>query len=116
MMNETPVAIITGAASGIGQSTAQLLASRGYRVAIADLRGPAALDTAEAIRASGFEAMPVTVDVADETSGKAMVEAVDGWTCWSTARESKARSPFPPRMQIAAEVSMANELAQQGYQ
>lgn len=76
MTNETPTAIITGAASGIGQSTAQLLASRGYRVAIADLRGPAALDAAEAICASGFEAMPVTVDVADEASVKAMVEAV----------------------------------------
>jgi 3-oxoacyl-[acyl-carrier protein] reductase len=76
MTNETPVAIITGAASGIGQSSAQRFASRGYRVAIADLRGPAALDTAEAIRTSGFEAMPVTVDVADETSVKAMVEAV----------------------------------------
>ncbi|WP_085485156.1 SDR family NAD(P)-dependent oxidoreductase [Paraburkholderia susongensis] len=78
MTNETPVAIITGAASGIGQSTAQLLASRGYRVAIADLREPAAADTAASIRASGHEAISVHVDVANEASVKAMVETVVG--------------------------------------
>ncbi|SAK96293.1 3-oxoacyl-[acyl-carrier-protein] reductase [Caballeronia calidae] len=80
MTKETPVAIITGAASGIGQATAHMLASRGYRVAIADLREPAADDAAQSIRASGFEAMPVKVDVADEASVKAMVETVvAGW-------------------------------------
>jgi NAD(P)-dependent dehydrogenase (short-subunit alcohol dehydrogenase family) len=76
MTQETPVAIITGAASGIGQCTAHMLAQRGYRVAIADLREAAADDAAQSIRAAGFEAMPVAVDVADETSVKAMVDAV----------------------------------------
>jgi NAD(P)-dependent dehydrogenase (short-subunit alcohol dehydrogenase family) len=76
MTNETPVAIITGAASGIGQATAQLLAARGYRVAIADLRGPAAGDAADTLRAAGAEAMPVEVDVVNEVSVKAMIETV----------------------------------------
>ena len=76
MTNETKVALVTGSASGIGEATAQLLASRGYRVAIADLRDDPAAAAAERIRVQGFEAMPVKVDVADEGSVKAMIDTV----------------------------------------
>jgi len=34
------IAVITGAAQGIGQRTADVFAERGYRLALADLRGP----------------------------------------------------------------------------
>ncbi|WP_244816380.1 SDR family NAD(P)-dependent oxidoreductase [Caballeronia sp. Lep1P3] len=76
MTKETPVAIITGAASGIAQASAQRLARRGHRVVIADLHESAADDTAQSIRASGFDALPVAVDVASETSVQAMVRTV----------------------------------------
>jgi len=38
--NGSPVAVVTGAAQGIGRRTAELLADRGYRLALSDLRTP----------------------------------------------------------------------------
>jgi 3-hydroxybutyrate dehydrogenase len=70
------VAIVTGAASGIGREIAYLLARNGARVAIADLALPAARDTAAAFGAEGLVAMPVTMDVADEAAVEAGVAAV----------------------------------------
>jgi NAD(P)-dependent dehydrogenase (short-subunit alcohol dehydrogenase family) len=59
-----PVAIVTGAAQGIGRRTAELLAERGYALALIDLRDPAA--TAEAIDARGAAVLPVVGDVSRE--------------------------------------------------
>jgi 3-hydroxybutyrate dehydrogenase len=70
------VAIVTGAASGIGREIAHLLARNGARVAIADLALPAARDTAAAFGAEGLAAMPVAMDVAEEAAVEAGVAAV----------------------------------------
>jgi NAD(P)-dependent dehydrogenase (short-subunit alcohol dehydrogenase family) len=59
-----PVAVVTGGAQGIGRRTAELLASRGYRIAIIDLHE--AQETATAIRAAGGEVLPRAANVADE--------------------------------------------------
>jgi len=60
------VALITGASSGLGRVAAELFASEGARVVIADLLdGDAAI---EAIAASGGEASYVCCDVTDEAS------------------------------------------------
>ena len=64
MSGDKPVAVITGAAQGIGRRTAELLASRGYRIAIVDLREPA--DTAQAIASAGGEVLAHIANVADE--------------------------------------------------
>jgi len=53
---------VTGAASGIGAATAQLLAARGWRVACLDR------DIAGARRTAGDHGLAVEVDVADEAS------------------------------------------------
>jgi len=58
------VALITGAASGLGQATAELFAAVGASVVVADLNGGAAAATAEQIAEIG-PAMGVAVDVAD---------------------------------------------------
>ena len=55
------VAIVTGAASGLGRAIAELYLKEGARVAIADVRG--ARETAEAL---GRSAMGVQMDVTDE--------------------------------------------------
>lgn len=67
------VAIITGGAGGIGQATARLMASRGLKVAIADLNLAGAKAVAEAI---GPAALAVKLDLADEASITHAVAAV----------------------------------------
>ena len=70
---EQKVAIVTGAASGIGKGIARRLAAEGAKVVIADLNEQAAQATAEEL---GGEAMGVAVDVADRSTVDAMVETV----------------------------------------
>jgi len=66
-------ALVTGAGSGIGRATALLLASEGARVAVVDVRGDAAEETASALRESGSPAIAITCDVA---SSEAVVQTV----------------------------------------
>lgn len=68
------VAIVTGAASGIGRASALALAARGARIAIGDVNGDGAAATAEEIRAAGGEALSLQVDVSDATSVTAFVD------------------------------------------
>ncbi len=70
------VAIVTGGAGGIGEATARMLAQRGARVALADLRADAAEAAAERLQAEGLSAAPFTVDIADHASVQAMTENV----------------------------------------
>ena len=66
MSGNERVAVITGGAQGIGRRTAELLADRGYRIALIDLREPA--ETVKAIEAGGGEAMSRSGNVADESA------------------------------------------------
>lgn len=67
------VALVTGGGQGLGRAFAHRLAADGARVVVADRNGDAASAVAQQINAS---AMAVQVDVADETSVGAMVDAV----------------------------------------
>lgn len=67
------VALITGAASGIGREIAHVYARAGAAVAIADIDLAAAQSTADEVVAGGGRAMAVAMDVTDE-------EAVDAGT------------------------------------
>jgi NAD(P)-dependent dehydrogenase (short-subunit alcohol dehydrogenase family) len=60
------VAIVTGAAQGIGRRTAELLAERGYDLALSDLRPPS--DTLRAVTALGAEAIQLLGDISDEAA------------------------------------------------
>lgn len=68
------VALVTGAAGGIGFETAKLFAAEGARVVVADAdtkNGPSAV---EALRADGRDAAFVAADVSDEDQARAMVD------------------------------------------
>lgn len=60
------VAIVTGAASGIGKDIAQTFAREGARVAIADLNLDSASATAAELQKSGAMALAVAMDVSNE--------------------------------------------------
>lgn len=77
MKLEGKVAIITGAAGGIGKAMAKRFVAEGARVAIADMKAEAAEETARELAAPGpGTAMPVTMDVTDEASVNEGVAAI----------------------------------------
>ena len=70
------VAVVTGAASGIGKDIAKVFLTAGAKVAIADLNTDAANATALEFDPSGDNAMGVAMDVTQEDQVDAGVEAV----------------------------------------
>ncbi|WP_138417463.1 SDR family NAD(P)-dependent oxidoreductase [Sinomonas gamaensis] len=74
-MPEQRTAVITGAAGGLGRAFALGFASRGYRVAAADVNAAGAEETAQLVRATGAgrnTAIGLKVDVTDVASTEAM--------------------------------------------
>jgi NAD(P)-dependent dehydrogenase (short-subunit alcohol dehydrogenase family) len=69
------VAIVTGGGSGIGAVSAQLLASRGAKVAVAGRRVAELGNTVAAITRAGGSAIAVETDVAEDISVAALVTA-----------------------------------------
>jgi 3-hydroxybutyrate dehydrogenase len=70
------VAIVTGAASGIGKEIARCFAQEGAKVVIADLTLAAAEATATEFTALGLRAMAVEMDVSDEVAVSAGIARV----------------------------------------
>ena len=73
---EAKVALITGAASGIGEHIAATFAQAGARVAIMDLDGSGAERAAETLRRQGADAIAVAADVSHEALVEAGIAAV----------------------------------------
>ncbi len=68
------VAIITGAGSGMGKATAQLLAEKGARVVVADINQQAGEETVALIKRSGAQALFVEADVTVPAHVRSLVD------------------------------------------
>jgi NAD(P)-dependent dehydrogenase (short-subunit alcohol dehydrogenase family) len=74
MTSTSPVAVVTGAARGIGRRVAEILADAGHSVVLTDLREPA--DAFSAVRDRGVDSLAVAGDVSQEMDVKALVDRV----------------------------------------
>ena len=79
---EGRVAVVTGAASGIGRAMAEAFAAEGMKVVLADIEADALEKTAEALRSGGAEVRAVRTDVARqeqvETLARETLDAFGG--------------------------------------
>jgi 3-oxoacyl-[acyl-carrier protein] reductase len=73
---EGRIAVVTGAASGVGLGIARVLAMEGASVAIADVDGAAATAAAAGLLGQGLDALAVEVDVVDRDAVEALVANV----------------------------------------
>jgi NAD(P)-dependent dehydrogenase (short-subunit alcohol dehydrogenase family) len=70
------VAVVTGAASGMGLAIARHLAAKGHRIGLLDLQGDAALRAAEDLRKEGATTVAVEADVANRGAVDAAIDKV----------------------------------------
>ncbi|MCI2421795.1 3-oxoacyl-ACP reductase FabG [Saccharopolyspora sp. K220] len=75
-MADSRVAIVTGAARGIGAATAKRLAEDGFAVAVIDIDEKQCADTVSAIESNGGKALAVRSDVSDAAQVQAAVERI----------------------------------------
>lgn len=68
------VALVTGAAAGMGLATARAFAAAGAAVVLADFREDMVQTAAEQLVAAGHQALAIRCDVSDEAQVAAMVE------------------------------------------
>ena len=73
---ENKVAVVTGAASGIGRALAQQLAQRGAALALVDVNAAALAETAASVAATGRRVTTHVADVADAARMEALAEEV----------------------------------------
>ena len=71
---ENKVALVTGAASGLGLATAKAFAESGAAVVLADWNEKSARSAAEEMAVRGHKAIAIHCDVADDAQVEAMVE------------------------------------------
>lgn len=104
MRSEEPVALVTGAARGIGLAIARQLAETGMRVALLDVKPEAVEASARRLRADGVEAMSVAADVSDaETVRSAIAQVMEAWGRIDVLVNNAGICPMTPLDEITVE-------------
>jgi NAD(P)-dependent dehydrogenase (short-subunit alcohol dehydrogenase family) len=67
------VAVVTGAASGIGEATAELLAKQGAKVVISDIQEVEGKALADSINSNGGKALFIKADVGNASEMEALI-------------------------------------------
>lgn len=98
------VAVVTGAAQGLGRSIAEALHRAGYRVAVTDVAVAGAAEVATALDPSGETAMALALDVTSKADFEAALAAILAkWGALHVAVNNAALTPTTPVMKITAE-------------
>lgn len=78
--SKEPVAVITGAGTGIGRATALLLAQKGAKIIVSDIQSTNGEETAQHIRSAGGKAIFIHCDVTDDQSVKnLLIKSIDSY-------------------------------------
>ncbi len=72
------IAVVTGAARGLGWAMADTFAKKGAKIAIADRMGDALKKSASDLQSAGHTVLPVTVDITQASQVEAMVDKIEG--------------------------------------
>ncbi len=98
------VAIVTGSSMGIGQSIAEVFAEEGAKVVINSRALSRAQKVSDALRARGYEALPVEADVSRKADVDRMVqETVNAWGRLDILVNNAGISMISPSEELAEE-------------
>jgi len=101
MSEQKPIAVVTGAGRGIGKKTAELLAERGYNLALIDLQMPE--ETLHSLHSRGAEALGYAGSVADEAAVERFAQEVhERWGTASVLVNNAGISSIAPAERVAA--------------
>ena len=94
------IAVVTGAGSGIGRAIALGFAREGATLAVLDINGDTAAETAADIRAEGGKAQAFTLDITDRGPAAPSPRRSPATSVrsrfWSTMPASTGATPLPP--------------------
>ncbi len=98
------VALVTGAAQGLGRVIAERFLAAGYRVAVTDVAEGAAHDAARALDPTGTAVLPLGLDVTHKADFTAALDAVLArWGALHAVVNNAAMTPMTPVMRITPE-------------